>query len=183
VFGPRQDPEGAYAAVIPKWVAAMLRDETVYINGDGETARDFCYIDNVIQANLLAATVEDAAAVGQVYNVAVGEQTTLNELHDLLGELLALRDPELVPAPAVHRDFRPGDVRYSLADIGKAAGLLSFRPTYRIREGLEEALDWYISRLRPVTKPREAVVPSAGGVPAAVSNSADRMGHPFPALD
>jgi UDP-N-acetylglucosamine 4-epimerase len=183
VFGPRQDPEGAYAAVIPKWVAAMLRDETVYINGDGETARDFCFIDNVIQANLLAATVDEAAAVGQVYNVAVGEQTTLNELHDLLGELLALRDPEFVPAPAVHRDFRAGDVRYSLADISKAARLLSFRPTYRIREGLEEALDWYISRMRPVTKPREAVVPSAGGVPAAVSNSADRMGHPFPALD
>jgi len=183
VFGPRQDPEGAYAAVIPKWVAAMLRDETVYINGDGETARDFCFIDNVIQANLLAATVEDPAAVGQVYNVAVGEQTTLNELHGMLGELLALRDPELVPAPPVYRDFRPGDVRFSLADISKAARLLSFRPTYRIREGLEEALDWYISRLRPVTKPAEPVVLSAGGVPAAVSNSPDRMGQPFPALD
>jgi UDP-N-acetylglucosamine 4-epimerase len=183
VFGPRQDPEGAYAAVIPKWVAGMLRGDSVFINGDGETARDFCYIDNVVQANLLAATVEDPAAVGQVYNVAVGEQTTLNELHALIAELLALRDPELVPAPARYRDFRPGDVRFSLADIGKAARLLSFRPTYRIREGLEEALDWYISRLRPVTKPRDALIPSAGGVPAAVSNSADRMGHPFPALD
>ena len=183
VFGPRQDPDGAYAAVIPKWIAAMLRDETVYINGDGETARDFCYIDNVVQANLLAATARDPEAVGQVYNVAVGEQTTLNELHALLAELLALRDPEFTPARPVYRDFRPGDVRFSRADIGKANRLLSFRPTYRIREGLEEALDWYISRLRPVTKTGEALVPSAGGVPEAISNSTDRMGHPFPALD
>jgi len=113
----------------------------------------------------------------------VGEQTTLNELHGTLGELLALRDPEFVPAPPVYRDFRPGDVRFSLADISKAARLLSFRPTYRIREGLEEALDWYISRLRPGTKPAEPVVLSAGGVAAAVSNSPDRMGQPFPALD
>jgi len=183
VFGPRQDPDGAYAAVIPKWIAAMLREETVYINGDGETARDFCYIDNVVQANLLAATARNPEAVGQVYNVAVGEQTTLNELHALLAELLALRDPEFTPARPVYRDFRPGDVRFSRADIGKANRLLSFRPTYRIREGLEEALDWYISRLRPVTKTGEALVPSAGGVPEAISNSTDRMGHPFPALD
>jgi UDP-N-acetylglucosamine 4-epimerase len=161
----------------------MLRDETVYINGDGETARDFCYIDNVVQANLLAATVRDAQAVGQVYNVAVGEQTTLNELHGLLAELLALRDPDFTPARAIYREFRPGDVRFSRADIGKASRLLSFRPTQRIREGLEEALDWYISRLRPVTKAGEALVPSAGGVPEAISNSNDRMGHPFPALD
>jgi UDP-N-acetylglucosamine 4-epimerase len=121
--------------------------------------------------------------VGEVYNVAIGEQTTLNELHALLGELLALRDPQLAVAPPVYRDFRPGDVRYSRADIGKAARLLGFRPTFRVREGLEEALDWYISRLRPVTKAGEAVVPSAGAVPAAISNSPDRMGHPFPALD
>jgi UDP-N-acetylglucosamine 4-epimerase len=183
VFGPRQDPEGAYAAVIPKWIAAMLRDDTVYINGDGETARDFCYIDNVVQANLLAATVEGAEAVGQVYNVAVGEQTTLNELHEMLAELLARRDPEFTPSRPVYRDFRPGDVRFSRADIGKATRLLSFRPTYRIREGLEEALDWYISQLRPVTEAGEAVVPLGGALPEAISNSADRMGHPFPALD
>jgi len=183
VFGPRQDPDGAYAAVIPKWIAALLGGEPVYVNGDGETARDFCYIDNVVQANLLAATTESADAVGQVYNVAIGEQTTLNELHELLGEMLQLRDPTFRAAPPVYRDFRPGDVRYSRADIAKAERLLAFRPTHRIREGLEEALDWYIARLRPVTEPGEALVPSEGVVPAAISNSADRMGHPFPALD
>jgi UDP-N-acetylglucosamine 4-epimerase len=170
VFGPRQDPEGAYAAVIPKWIAAMLREDTVFINGDGETARDFCYIDNVVQANLLCATVADPEAVNQVYNVALGEQTTLNGLHALLAQLLAARDPDFAAAPPVYRDFRPGDVRYSRADIGKAERLLGFRPTHRIGEGLEEALDWYIARLRPVTKAGEGLVPSDGRVPAAISN-------------
>ena len=183
VFGPRQDPDGAYAAVIPKWIAAMLRGEAVYVNGDGETARDFCYIDNVVQANLLAATVEDAAAVGQVYNVAIGEQTTLNELHALLAEGLAARIPGFTSAAPIHRDFRAGDVRYSRADVSKIQRLLGYRPTHRIGEGLDEALDWYISRLRPVTKAPEGMVPSAGAVPAAVSNSVERMGHPFPAMD
>ncbi len=168
VFGPRQDPDGAYAAVIPKWIAAMLRGEAVQVNGDGETARDFCYIDNVVQANLLAATTGAPGAVGEVYNVAVGDSTTLNELHDLLGELLAARDPDFAPEPAVYRDFRPGDVRYSRADISKAQRLLGFRPTHRVREGLEQALDWYISRLRPVTKAGEGMVLPAGGVPAAI---------------
>jgi UDP-N-acetylglucosamine 4-epimerase len=170
VFGPRQDPDGAYAAVIPKWVAAMLRGEPVYVNGDGETARDFCYIDNVVQANLLAATVEDAAATGEVYNVAIGEQTTLNELHALLAEGLAARIAGFEAAAPIYRDFRAGDVRYSRADIGKARRLLAYRPTHRIREGLDQALDWYISRLRPVTKAGEGMVPSAGAVPAAISN-------------
>jgi UDP-N-acetylglucosamine 4-epimerase len=170
VFGPRQDPDGAYAAVIPKWIAAMLRGEPVYVNGDGETARDFCYIDNVVQANLLAATVEDASAAGEVYNVAIGEQTTLNELHALLAEGLAARIPGFEAAAPTYRDFRPGDVRYSRADIGKAQRLLAYRPTHRIREGLDQALDWYISRLRPVTKAGEGMVPSAGVVPAAISN-------------
>jgi UDP-N-acetylglucosamine 4-epimerase len=168
VFGPRQDPDGAYAAVIPKWIAAMLRGDAVEIYGDGETARDFCYIDNVVQANLLAATVEADGAVGEVYNVAVGDSTTLNELHDLLGELITVRDPDFVPERALYRDFRPGDVRYSRADISKAQELLGFCPTHRIREGLAQALDWYISRLRPVTKAGEAVVLPAGGVPAAI---------------
>jgi UDP-N-acetylglucosamine 4-epimerase len=168
VFGPRQDPDGAYAAVIPKWIAAMLRGEPVQINGDGETARDFCYIDNVVQVNLLAGTVRSDEAVGQVYNVAVGDQTTLNELHALLGELLSRRDARFDPRPAVYRDFRPGDVRFSRADISKAQRLLGFRPTYRVREGLEQALDWYISRLRPVMKAGEGMVLPAGGVPAAI---------------
>ncbi|HXS53269.1 MAG TPA: SDR family oxidoreductase [Usitatibacter sp.] len=183
VFGPRQDPDGAYAAVIPKWIGAMLRGEAVYVNGDGETARDFCYIDNVVQANLLAATVAAGEAVGEVYNVAIGEQTTLNELHALLAEMLQLRNPAFAAPAPIYRDFRPGDVRYSRADIGKAARLLGFRPTHRIREGLEEALDWYIARLRPVTKAGEGLVPSEETVPPAISNSPERMGHPFPALD
>ncbi len=149
VFGARQDPQGAYAAVIPAWLAAMLRGETVYINGDGETSRDFCYIANVVQANLLAASVEGAAAVNQVYNIAVGGQTTLAELFELLRSALARRDASIAIAPPVHRDFRAGDVRASLADIGKAKALLGFRPTHDLREGVEQAIDWYMRRLGP----------------------------------
>ena len=149
VFGPRQDPDGAYAAVIPKWIAAMLRGETVYINGDGETARDFCFIDNVVQANILAATVSNPEAVNRVYNVALGDQTSLNQLFASLRDLLCARDAAFSCAPAVHRDFRPGDVRFSRADISKAERLLGFRPTVRVHEGLERALDWYVRRLSP----------------------------------
>jgi UDP-N-acetylglucosamine 4-epimerase len=149
VFGPRQDPDGAYAAVIPKWIAAMLRGETVYINGDGETARDFCYIDNVVQANLLAGTVENAEAVNRVYNVALGEQTSLNQLHGSLAELLAERDDAFECAEPVYRDFRAGDVRFSRADVSKAVNLLGFRPTCHVHEGLSRALDWYVTTLAP----------------------------------
>ncbi len=149
VFGPRQDPDGAYAAVIPKWIASMLRSETVYINGDGETARDFCYIDNVVQANLLAGTLADPEAVNQVYNVALGEQTSLNQLFGSLTELLRQRDASFGCAPAVYRDFRAGDVRFSRADIAKAKRYLGLRPTCRVHEGLERALDWYVARLSP----------------------------------
>jgi UDP-N-acetylglucosamine 4-epimerase len=147
VFGPRQDPEGAYAAVIPKWIASMLRGETVYINGDGETSRDFCFVDNVVQANLLAATTRNPEALGQVYNVAVGEATTLSHLHAILRESLRARVPGIAIAPAVHRDFRPGDVRHSLADITKARTLLRYRPAFTAREGLERAMDWYVAAL------------------------------------
>jgi UDP-N-acetylglucosamine/UDP-N-acetyl-alpha-D-glucosaminouronate 4-epimerase len=157
VFGPRQDPEGAYAAVIPRWIAAMLRGETVYVNGDGETSRDFCYVENVIQANLLSATVENPEAAGQVYNVAVGDTTTLNELHGILRTLLMQRVPGLEIGPAVHRDFRPGDVRHSLADISKAQTLLGYKPTFRTQQGLERAMDWYVARLGAGLK-RPAVV-------------------------
>ena len=143
VFGPRQDPGGAYAAVIPKWIAALLKRETVYINGDGETSRDFCYVENVVQANLLAATSEDREAVNQAYNIAVGERTTLNELFQHLQSALRRRDPALPEQKPVHRDFRSGDVRHSLADISKAQRLLGYEPTRRIQEGLEIALDWY----------------------------------------
>lgn len=143
VFGPRQDPNGAYAAVIPKWTAALLKGETVCINGDGETSRDFCFVANAVQANLLAATTTKAEAVNQVYNVAVGDQTTLKELHALLSERLAARYPDITSTPPAHRDFRSGDVRHSRADIGKARELLGYTPTHRIGEGLDVAADWY----------------------------------------
>ena len=147
IFGRRQDPDGAYAAVVPKWVASLLDDQPVYINGDGETSRDFCYIDNAVQANLLAATTENEDALNQVYNVAVGERTTLNQLFGMIKDLLAEGRPELAGASAVYRDFRAGDVRHSLADISKAQDLLGYSPTHRISEGMEEAMDWYVQDL------------------------------------
>ncbi|MCU0785583.1 MAG: NAD-dependent epimerase/dehydratase family protein, partial [Verrucomicrobia bacterium] len=143
VFGPRQDPAGAYAAVIPLWIASLLRREPVFINGDGETSRDFCFIENVVQANLLAATNVDTAAVNQVYNVALGDRTTLNELFRFLNDGLRRRDPTLPDAKPVHRDFRSGDVRHSLADVSKARRLLGFAPARGVETGLEIALDWY----------------------------------------
>ena len=143
VFGPRQDPEGAYAAVIPRWVAALLRREPVQVNGDGETSRDFCFIANVVEANLLAATTTNAEAVNQVYNIAVGERTTLNQLFHLLKNGLQRRDPSLPVPPPVYQDFRRGDVRHSLADIGKARQLLGYAPGLRVEEGLNLALEWY----------------------------------------
>jgi UDP-N-acetylglucosamine 4-epimerase len=149
VFGPRQDPDGAYAAVIPKWVASMMRGETVFINGDGETARDFCYIENVVQANLLSGTVANPEAAGQVYNVAVGDSTTLNQLFDHLATLLAQHVPSFRKPQPVYRDFRAGDVRFSRADISKIEKLLGYRPTYRVGEGLARAIDWYVARLGP----------------------------------
>lgn len=145
VFGPRQDPNGAYAAVIPKWIASLIQGQPVYINGDGETSRDFCFIANVVQANLLAATVENIDAVNQVYNVAVGDRTTLNELHSQLQRNLLPSFPQLKDATPVHRDFRAGDVRHSLADISKAKRLLGYAPTERIAEGLVQAMPWYIA--------------------------------------
>ncbi|HEY9174612.1 MAG TPA: SDR family oxidoreductase [Verrucomicrobiae bacterium] len=143
VYGPRQDPEGAYAAVIPKWIAALLRREPVRINGDGETSRDFCYIANVVQANLLAATTTNPGAINQVYNVALGERTTLNELFQTLQTGLRRLDPTMPEQQPVYGEFRPGDVRHSLADISKAARLLGYAPTHRLSEGLEVAFDWY----------------------------------------
>lgn len=144
VFGPRQDPDGAYAAVIPKWIASMIKNEPVYINGDGETSRDFCFIENVCQVNLLAATSENPDAVNQVYNVAVGDRTTLNELYGQLQHNLLASYPHLVDAKPVYRDFRAGDVRHSLADIGKASSLLGYQPTHNIAAGLNVAMAWYV---------------------------------------
>lgn len=143
VFGPRQDPDGAYAAVIPKWIAAMIKQEPVFINGDGETSRDFCYIKNAVQANLLAATAPDEAK-NQVYNVAVGDRTSLNQLHAHLRENLSATFTYLLDAKPVYRDFRAGDVRHSLADINKVKGLLGYAPTHRIAEGLAESMNWYL---------------------------------------
>lgn len=147
IFGRRQDPNGAYAAVVPKWVASMIHNEPVYINGDGETSRDFCYIDNVIQANLLAATSQHADAANQVYNVAVGDRTTLNQLFESIRVLLASKFPHLADFKPVYRDFRAGDVRHSLADISKARTRLGYEPTHRIGEGMAEAMDWYVGDL------------------------------------
>lgn len=144
VFGPRQDPNGAYAAVIPKWTAALLKGETVYINGDGQTSRDFCYVANALQANLLAATTANAEAGNQVYNVAVGDRTTLTDLFAALRAALIDHgvDPTVQP---IHRDFRAGDVRHSQADVGKAERLLGYAPTHRIADGIREAMPWYVS--------------------------------------
>ena len=146
VFGPRQDPNGAYAAVIPKWAAAMLANETVYINGDGETSRDFCFVANAVQANLLAATAQDAAAINQVYNVAVGDQTDLKNLHAMLAQALAAAaSTGLKVAPPEHRDFRAGDVRHSRADVSKARKLLGYHPSHDIQAGLVVAAAWYVA--------------------------------------
>ena len=147
VFGPRQDPEGAYAAVIPKWIAQLIGGEPVYINGDGETSRDFCYVENAVQANLLAASTENPAALNQIYNVAVAERTTLNELFELERALLAGHFPEVRDCRPRYREFREGDVRHSQADITKADKLLGYTPTHRVREGLGEAMGWYLRSL------------------------------------
>lgn len=146
VFGQRQDPFGAYAAVIPQWEAALLKGKTVYINGDGETSRDFCYIDNVVQANLLAS-MAGRDARNTIYNVAFGERTTLNELFRLIREDVARHNPAAAKDEPVYRDFRSGDVRHSLADISRAKKLLHYQPEYNVRQGLRLAGDWYAANL------------------------------------
>lgn len=148
IFGKRQDPNGAYAAVIPKWIASLIKQETVYINGDGETSRDFCYIDNAVQANLLAATTEDLEAVNQIYNVAVGDRTSLNALFRHLHKQLLPHFAHLRGMEPIYRDFRAGDVRHSLADISKAQRRLGYAPAYGAEEGLAEAMQWYMGALR-----------------------------------
>lgn len=147
VFGPRQDPHGPYAAVIPQWIAALLQRRPVFIYGDGETSRDFCPVENVIQANLLAATTPRAEALNQSFNIALGRRTTLNDLFALIQTALRRRNPALPETQPVYRDFRPGDVRHSLADISKARRLLGYEPSCDVAEGLERALDWYQQHL------------------------------------
>ena len=146
VFGRRQDPRGAYAAVIPAWIEALLKRQPVYINGDGETSRDFCFIDNVVQANLLAATTARPAALDQVYNIALGQRTTLNQLFGHLQGALRKLDSSVPRQQPVYRAFRAGDVRHSLADIRKARKLLGFVPTVPVRQGLDLAMEWYRTR-------------------------------------
>lgn len=141
VFGQRQDPNGAYAAVIPKWTAAMIQGEDVFINGDGETSRDFCFIENTVQMNILAATASDEAK-NEVYNVAVGDRTTLNDLYKSIQSALKECDVEATQEP-IYRDFRAGDVRHSQADVGKAVNNLGYKPEYRILDGISKAMSWY----------------------------------------
>ncbi|MBM3833424.1 MAG: Vi polysaccharide biosynthesis UDP-N-acetylglucosaminuronic acid C-4 epimerase TviC [Verrucomicrobia bacterium] len=151
VFGPRQDPDGAYAAVIPRWIDAMIKNAPTYVNGDGETSRDFCFVANAVQANLLAATTENPGATGQVYNVALGARTTLNELFAMLRERLIPAFSHLKDYRPVYQDFRPGDVRHSQADIAKARRLLAYEATHTVEQGLDEALDWYKQNLATTT--------------------------------
>lgn len=146
VFGRRQDPEGAYAAVIPKWIASLLKEEPVYINGDGETSRDFCFVENVVQANLLAATAAEEAG-NQAYNIALGERTTLKQLFEMIELRLRKINRGLPEQKPIYREFRAGDVRHSLADISKAARLLGYSPTHSIQQGMDCALKWYLQNI------------------------------------
>ncbi len=147
VFGPRQDPNGAYAAVVPKWAAAMIQGQEVFINGDGETSRDFCFIDNTVQANILAATTSNPDARNQVFNVAVGGRTTLNDLFRALQSALVAQGVDYTQAPS-YRDFRAGDVRHSQADISKIGRLLGYAPAFDIQSGISQAMPWYVRFLK-----------------------------------
>ncbi len=144
VFGSRQDPKGAYAAVIPLWIEALLSGRQAFINGDGENTRDFCYIEDVVQANVLSALTKNNQTINQVYNIAVGEQTSLNQLFNIIREGLNLSF-DIKPA---YRAFREGDIKHSLADIEKAKTFLGYRPNYHVKEGLELALKWYVDFLK-----------------------------------
>jgi UDP-N-acetylglucosamine 4-epimerase len=147
VFGPRQDPDGPYASVIPAWIGALLRGQSAYINGDGTAARDFCHVDNVVQMNLLSALTTNEHAFNQAYNVAHGEMTSLDELFEIIRTLLGRRLPHLRSVRALYREPRRGDVALSKADIGKAQRLLGYQPTVRIMDALESTMDWYVANL------------------------------------
>jgi UDP-N-acetylglucosamine/UDP-N-acetylgalactosamine 4-epimerase len=145
IFGKRQNLNGAYAAVIPKWVSSILNEEEVFINGDGETSRDFCYIDNTVQMNLLAAMTDNEEATDQVYNVALNARTSLNQLYQMIEDRLIDRTKTLSKKKPTYRDFRAGDVLHSQADISKAKKLLGYAPSHVIAEGLDVAMDWYVN--------------------------------------
>jgi UDP-N-acetylglucosamine 4-epimerase len=168
VFGRRQDPAGAYAAVIPRWIASLLRGERCRIFGDGETTRDFCYVANIVQANLLAATIEDVNATGQAYNIACAESVTLNHLFQMMRARLALLDPVFSFALPQHDPFRPGDIRFSCASIEKAQQMLSYSPTHTVAQGLEEALDWYMERARTTVGRTVAAMPHHSSGPTVI---------------
>lgn len=148
VFGRRQDPNGAYAAVIPLFVKKLMQHESPVINGDGEYSRDFTYIDNVIQMNLRAMETDNPDAVNQVYNTAYGERTTLNQLVESLKEYLSEHDPAIADVEVIHGPHRAGDIPHSLASIDKAKELLGYTPEYSMKEGLKEAVKWYWERFR-----------------------------------
>jgi UDP-N-acetylglucosamine 4-epimerase len=150
VFGRRQDPSGAYAAVIPRWFSHFLGNGTIEIFGDGETSRDFCYVENVVQANVLAASVSDPEALNTVYNIGFGERTSLNDLFFLIREQAVKANPSAAERQPSYRDFRAGDVRHSLADITKARKLLGYNPKYSVRDGLVAASGWYFQNRRPI---------------------------------
>ncbi len=148
VFGKRQDPDGAYAAVIPKWVGSLLKNEDVYINGDGETSRDFTYIKNVVQANILAATSTNEQSFGEAFNTAIGGRETLNNLYQAINEGLAKNLSDFEMKKAIYRDFRAGDIRHSNANIAKMKQLLGYVPTHSLEAGLEESISWYINDIK-----------------------------------
>lgn len=150
VFGKRQDPNGAYAAVIPKWISQMLNGEDVYINGDGETSRDFTYIDNVVQANILAGTVTNTQACAKAYNIATGGRETLNNLFSEIRNELEAKLPDLKIKDVIYRDFRAGDIRHSNANIDSAKELLGYEPTHTLEQGLKESIEWYINDIKGV---------------------------------
>ena len=178
VFGKRQDPDGAYAAVIPRWIAAMMTGRQVHIHGDGSTSRDFCYVDNAVQANLLAAMAP--VAVGSaIYNVAVNDATTLNQLFARLKTILSGYGVTAIMEP-LHTPFRAGDVHHSQADVSKAMRELGYAPAYRIDAGLAAAVPWYrehLGNLAPALAPAPAPAPAPGAdvVEGAIEGAADAV--------
>lgn len=154
IFGKRQDPDGTYAAVIPKWIGALLNGQRPTINGDGETSRDFCYIDNAVQANLLAATSDNSESVNKVYNIAFGERTTLKQLCRMIKKNLLDVDPDIAGLEPYYGPFRAGDVQHSLADISRAKELLNYDPQYSVAQGMKEAVKWYVMTFQSIPASR-----------------------------
>jgi UDP-N-acetylglucosamine 4-epimerase len=148
VFGKRQDPNGAYAAVMPKWIGQLLNSEDVFINGDGKTSRDFTYIDNVVQANILAGTTDNNEAFGEAFNTAIGGRETLNNLYQAIASGLKDNLPDLKIEEPIYRDFRAGDIRHSNANIDKMKNILGYEPTHSLEEGLKASIDWYINDIK-----------------------------------